>query len=117
MTYKRQDLSDRSTRWLKQRRRRLAGRLPEVSEVLRGALASQGRRCGKPTCRCARGELHGPYAYLSVAGPGGRSRMLYVPAELAEVVQRRVAASAQVEAVLAEISAINLELLARRALD
>ena len=117
ITYKKGDLSDRSTRALKQRRRRLMGRLPDVGEVLRGALASQGRRCGKPTCRCARGELHGPYTYLSVPGPGGRSRMIYVPAELAEVVERRVAASEQVDAVLAEISAINLELLARRALD
>lgn len=93
------------------------GRLPEASEVLRGALASQGRRCGKPTCRCARGQLHGPYTYLSVAGTGGRSRVVYVPAELAEVVGRRVSASERTEALLAEISAINLELLARRALD
>ena len=118
MTYKNsEELRDRSTRALKQRRGRLLGRLPDVSEVLRGALASQGRRCGKPTCRCAHGEPHGPYAYLSVPGPGGRSRMIYVPAELAEVVARRVEASEQVEAVLAEISAINLELLARRELD
>jgi hypothetical protein len=117
MAYKNGDLSDRSTRALKQRRRRLMARLPDVSEVLRGALASQGRRCGKTTCRCARGELHGPYTYLSVAAPGRRSRMVYVPAELAEAVARRVAASEQVDAVLAEISAINLELLARRALD
>lgn len=117
MAYKSGDLSDRSTRALKQRRRRLMGRLPEASEVLRGTLASQGRRCGKPACRCARGELHGPYTYLSVGGPSGRSRMVYVPAELAEVVARRVAASERTEAVLGEISAINLELLARRELD
>jgi hypothetical protein len=117
MTYKNKGLSDRPTRALKQRRRRLLGRLPDVSEVLRGALTAQGRRCGKSTCRCARGELHGPYAYLSVAGPGGRSRMVYVPADLAAVVERRVTASERTEAVLAEISAINLELLARRELD
>jgi len=23
----------------------------------------QGRRCGRPGCRCQRGELHGPYWY------------------------------------------------------
>ena len=117
MTYKTQDLSERSTRALKQRRRRLMGRLPDVSEVLHGRPTSQGRRCGKPACRCASGELHGPYTYLSVAGPGGRSRLVYVPAGLAEVVERRVAATGQLEVVLDEISAINLELLARRELD
>ena len=117
MTYKNQDFGDRTTRALKQRRRRLLGRLPEVGEVLHGSLATQGRRCGKPTCRCARGELHGPYTYLSVPGAGGRSRLAYVPAQLAEVVQRRIEATGRIEAVLAEISAINLELLARRELD
>lgn len=117
MTYKNKDLEGRSTRALTQRRRRLAGRLPEVGEVLQGSLAAQGRRCGKPTCRCARGQLHGPYTYLSVSGSGGRSRLVYVPAQLADAVQRRVETTEEIEAVLAEISAINLELLVRRELD
>lgn len=117
IAYKKEDLRGRSTRWLRQRRRRLMQGLPDVGEVLQGALATQGRRCGKPGCRCARGELHGPYTYLSVAGAGGRSRMVYVPADLAEVVARRVETTGRIEAVLAEISAINLELLARRQLD
>ncbi len=28
-----------------------------------GAVCAQMVRCGKPTCKCARGELHGPYFY------------------------------------------------------
>jgi hypothetical protein len=43
--------------------------------------------------------------------------MVYVPAELTETVTEHVAAAARVEAALAEITAINTELLARRALD
>ena len=117
MTYKNSDFGGRTTRALKQRRRRLAGRLPEVDEVLHGSLAVQGRRCGKPGCRCASGELHGPYTYLSVSGPGGRSRLVYVPSRLAETVRRRVETSEELATVLDEISAINLELLARRELD
>lgn len=93
------------------------GRLPDVGQVLHGSLTIQERRCGKPGCRCARGQLHGPYTYLSVTAPSGRSRLVYVPAELAEVVSRRVSATEEIDAVLAEISAINLELLARRELD
>lgn len=117
MTYKIEELRGRSTKGLKQRRRRLMGRLPEASEVLRGAVTSQGRRCGKAGCRCVRGELHGPYTYVAVAGVGGRGRMVYVPAALGEVVARRVAATERFDAVAAEISAINVELLARRELD
>jgi hypothetical protein len=50
-------------------------------------------------------------------GPEWAPPDVYVPAEMTQTVQHRVAAREQVEAVLAEISAINLELLARRELD
>ena len=39
--------------------------------------------------------------------------MIYVPAELAEQVRQAVTTSADIQAALAEISAINLELLRR----
>lgn len=116
MTYK-VGWSERSVTQLRTRRRRLVRALPDVAETLRGALTSQGRRCGRQGCRCARGELHGPYDYLVVGRDGGRSRMLYVPAGMGGPAHRRVAATARIEAVLAEISAINVELLARRELD
>ena len=116
MTYK-TTLGEVSLLELQAQRRRLVVALPDVGETLRGALARQGRRCGKEGCRCTRGELHGPYTYLSVTGEAGRSRMLYVPAGLAEAVARRVATTGRIEAALAEISTINLELLVRRELD
>ena len=43
----------------------------------RGAFVAVQRKCGKPNCRCARGEGH-PAKYLSVK-EGGRTRMIYVP--------------------------------------
>ncbi len=79
---------------------------------MQGALVIQRRRCGKPGCRCARGELHGPYVFLSVRRGAGR-RLLYVPAALAAAVRHRVTLTARIAATLAEISAINLELLRR----
>ena len=106
-----------TVRQLRARRRRLASSLSDVEALLRGTLVSQGRRCGKEGCRCATGDLHGPYTYLSVPRPGGRPRMLYVPADLVDLVSGQVAATARVEAVLAEISAVNAELLARRELS
>jgi hypothetical protein len=43
--------------------------------------------------------------------------MVYVPADLVALVSGQVAATARIEAVLTEISAINAELLARRELS
>jgi len=115
MNAHKEELSQLSVRQLRARRRALAGQLGDVQQVLAGTLTGQSRRCGRPGCRCAGGEPHGPYAYFTPR-PAGRGRARYVPAALAAVVRRYLQRGTEVEAVLAEISAINAELLARREL-
>jgi len=34
-----------------------------LPKMLPGTVCRQMVRCGKPWCKCARGELHGPYYY------------------------------------------------------
>jgi Family of unknown function (DUF6788) len=109
------DWSGMSTPTLLNRRRRLVARLGDAETLLAGSLVEQTRRCGKAGCRCAEGEPHGPYVYFAPK-TAGRGRLRYVPAALVEVVRRCVHAGVEVEAVLAEISTINAELLARREL-
>ena len=109
------DLGGLSVPQLLTRRREAAARLGDVEQVLAGSLAEQSRRCGRPGCRCAEGEPHGPYAYFTPR-PAGRGRARYVPAALAGAVRRCLGRGTEVEAVLAEISAVNVELLARREL-
>jgi len=116
MRYKATELDKLSLHQLRARRARLARALPDVEVALRGSLQKQTRRCGKEGCRCGTGEPHGPYVYLSVRTQG-RSRVLYVPAELAERVRDRVEATGRIEKALEDISAINLELFARGKLD
>jgi hypothetical protein len=112
-TYKKKrDLSGVTTRALRTRRARMVRSVPDLAGFVAGSLVEQHRRCGKEGCRCAQGEPHGPYVYLSVAG-----RLVYVPAGLAEAVRDRLEVSARLQALLEEISAINLELLSRRELD
>jgi hypothetical protein len=53
-------------------------------------------RCGRPTCRCARGEPHGPYAYVYFRDAAGRQHKRYVtpdrlPDVLAAIRLRRAA--------------------------
>jgi len=114
MNRHKKDLGSLSTRALLARRRAAAGRLGGVEQTLAGSLVQQSRRCGKAGCRCVEGEPHGPYAYFAPRAAGRRLR--YVPAPLAQVVGSYLRRGEQVEAVLAEISAINTELLARREL-
>src|SRR5437762_2988731 len=106
-----------TVRQLRARRRRLASGLSDGETLLRGTLVTQGRRCGKESCRCATGDLHGPYTYLSVPRPGGRPRMVYVPADLVDLVSGQVAAAARGEAGVGEIPAHQPDVLARRELS
>jgi hypothetical protein len=112
MNTHRNDLAALSAAELRSRRDRLVAGLPQAAAYLAGSLVEQRRRCGKQGCRCARGELHGPYGYLSVAG-----RMVYVPAVLAGAVRAHLGISRRLRGALEEVSAVNLELLARRELD
>ena len=81
----------------------------ERGPLLRGAYQLRGTRCGKDTCKCARGELH-PTAVLIVS-EDGRRRSYYVrPSERAEV-QRRVERYRGVRAARAEVSRLTVEVL------
>ena len=105
-----------TVRQLLARRRRLVAGLSEPERTLRGVVLQEARRCSSEGCRCRRGELHGPYTYLAVY-VDGRSRTVYVPATVQAACEASVEVTQCNEALLAEISQINLELLRRRALE
>jgi hypothetical protein len=48
-----------------------------VDVLVEGSFVSLGRRCGKPTCRCATGEKH--YSKFLSRSEAGRTRLVYVP--------------------------------------
>lgn len=110
-------LKEATTAQLKAQRCWLAQSLVCPDVMLRGSLVSQGRRCGKTPCKCQRNELHGPYTYLVIGRKSGESPLVYVPTALIDTVKHQIEESTAIDAVLAEISAINVELLKRRELE
>ena len=70
-------------------RTELSLRLTEPAWILGATLVERYLKCGRPRCRaCRKQGGHGPAYYLSVRGPEGRTRMVYVPkARLAEARQ------------------------------
>ena len=99
---------------LRRRRARLLHKLPPMEQLLRGSIIERYLRCGKPGCKCAQGEGHGPKYYLSVSFPGLRPQMDYVPQENLEATRALVANFHEVRTTLEEVCAINRELLRRR---
>ena len=48
-----------------------------LPKMLPGAVCAQMVKCGKPNCKCTRGELHGPYFYRFYRC-GNKLRKVYV---------------------------------------
>jgi hypothetical protein len=104
-----------STLALRNRRDGLLKLFPpgEIREILRGSLTERFLTCGKPGCRCARGERHGPVWYLSVSLDQSHRTGSTVPSHQLDQVRRGIASYHRVQEHLEEISDINRELLRR----
>ena len=50
---------------LEQQRQKVISYLLHPKDMVSGSLYSTYKKCGNKNCRCARGELHGPFNYLS----------------------------------------------------
>ncbi len=73
-------LRQRVRGWQNQQRRLEAQLLGLSRAVLvRGSLVPMYKACNKGDCKCTRGELHGPFWYLSWS-EAGRTRMYFVKA-------------------------------------
>jgi hypothetical protein len=99
---------------LRQRRQGLVKLLPPAGEVLRGSLVERYVTCGHPSCKCARGERHGPMWYLSVTLGPGRTTGGIISADQVEQVRRWIENYQRLKGDLERISEINRELLRRQ---
>jgi len=89
-------------------RSRLTQILHEEPFVL-GSLVTMKRTCGKPGCKCTRGELH-PGLYLALR-VGGRRKMIHVPRTLQPSVRQWVANYQETWRLMEQISEFCLERL------
>jgi hypothetical protein len=103
----RSQFSDRERR----RRSRLA-QIIHAARFLRGSLSLRNVRCGKPSCRCARGELHA-CLYL-VRRQGGKLRQLFVPRPWEGRIREAVQNQQEMEQLIEELSDLEWERLKKR---
>jgi hypothetical protein len=106
------ELSRLSELALRQRKLGLS-KLPPVGEILRGSLMERYVTCGNPSCKCARGEKHGPSWYLSVTLGQGSTTGSIIPEEKVDQVRGWIENYHRLKDQLEKISDINRELLRR----
>ena len=95
---------------LKRRKRRLLMRLRIPPDALPGSLTLSHRRCGKPGCHCAEGDSHPFYTLTFMVD--GKKHVESVPAEWIDAVRPEVDAGRGFKGAIAELFAINAQLLA-----
>jgi hypothetical protein len=95
----------------RQRKFELLRRFPIPADLLPGSLSLTHRRCGRPTCHCARDEKGHPVWSLTFMA-GGKKCVERVPDEWVEEVQRLVDAGQEFKEAVAEVFAANARLLA-----
>lgn len=91
--------------------RRVRSRLTQLlhQPFLCGSLVTMNRRCGKPGCKCSRGELHpGLYVALRV---GERRKMILVPRSMERTVRQWIANYQEAWRLMEKISSFCLKRL------
>ena len=99
---------------LLERREVLTSGLPAFAEIVRGSLVTRYRRCGKPTCHCAKGEGHGPAHYLVVTLKPGKTEQILLSEEMLPVAQQFLDNYKRWWAAVEKVSAVNRRLLRLR---
>lgn len=94
------------------RRRSRAAELAHSSRLLRGTLSVRNQTCGKPSCRCARGEPH--VSLYLVQSHNGKPRQLYIPKQWEERVRRAVKDYQELQTLVEELSELEWRRLTRR---
>jgi hypothetical protein len=72
---------------------------------LRGTLSERSGKCGKPTCRCVKGELH-QSLYL-VQSHDGKPRQICVPQAWQSRIRQAVADYQQLQHLMEEVSELE----------
>jgi hypothetical protein len=102
--------SGRTMHELRARRHRLLASLALPPDGLPGSLVLTHRRCGSMTCHCHDDEAGHPSWTLTFMA-NGTKRVVHVPGDTVDDVQQRVAAGNAFKSAVAELMAINAQLM------
>jgi hypothetical protein len=93
--------------------KRLLARIHRIQPFLLASLSVIKKRCGRPSCRCAKeGPRH--EAALLTWKEEGRTRAIYVPREMRQEVARWIKEGKLLKRLLAQMSQAQREFFASR---
>jgi len=97
---------------LRTKARSLRSRMRKIGSMMQGSVIYRRMKCGKPNCRCTRGE---PHSYLCVTyKEKGKSKTVYVDRSLQAEALLLSRNCKKYKELLKELTQVNLEILKSR---
>ena len=97
----------------RRKRRKLSQQLSGCGQLIKGSLVPNRRRCGKPGCRCAEGELHESLAFTYKEG--GKSVLVHIPESMQDEARQAHKDYRKLKTLVEKLSKVNIELLKQKA--
>lgn len=88
---------------------RLRRQMRRLGPLLKGTLIDRKIPCGKPNCRCRKGEGH-PGLYLTYSLEG-KTKTVYIPKKMAPRVRKWAQNYARFKALLEEMFQVQLKMI------
>jgi hypothetical protein len=88
----------------------LLRQMTQPAELIPGSFYLMRRKCGKPSCRCAKGHLHA--TYVLTRSEAGKHKLYSVPPEQRARVRQLAAAWKRAQKARAKLHKLQVQLLA-----
>ncbi len=100
---------NKSIKALERNRKEVFRRMPKTNEIIKGTLVIMHNKCGKPNCKCQRGERHICLALSRYVN--GKTKMTYIPKVIEKEIREAVKNYKGMMKCINELSRINLEII------
>ena len=105
-------MSKRKLEELHNQRKTLRQKLNSLGPLVRGAVVESARICGKPNCKCQRGEKHKSNYFTSSVH--SKSLRFYLPPQVVKEITAWCNNYKELKNIVEELSEINIEILRRK---
>jgi len=96
-------------RFLERQRQKKLAYLLNPKDMIAGSIYETYKKCGNKNCRCAKGDLHGPFFYLS-RKEDGVTKLTFVRRADEDIIEEKAKNYRKYTKAVADLSKLNLKI-------
>lgn len=103
---------NKSIKVLERNRKEVFRKMPKTDKIIKGTLVLMHNKCGKPNCKCKKGERHICLALSRYVK--GKTKMTYIPKVIEKEAREFVQNYKGMMKCINELSGINIEIMKKQ---